>query len=257
MKQQEAHVICIKWGHTYSANDVNRLYKMTAKQTKKFQLVFHCFTDDTNGLEPNIVTHSLPNVAVPKEELKYVYQKEVGLCDDDLGGLSGKRVLFFDIDVIIVDNIDCFFEFSQADDFVIINDWNSRGDAVGQASCYSWEVGTLGYVKRNFEKNYREIIDQYFTASQEYLSEQVINRFGRLVFWPDSWCKSFKQHCLPPWYLRYFFPPSIPEGTKMLAFHGHPKIDNAVKGIWSESMPFYKKLYKKNLPMPSLTKYWQ
>ena len=41
--------------------------------------------------------------------------------------------------------------FPQSDDFVIIKDWNSKGNRVGQATCYSWQVGTLGFIKKDFE----------------------------------------------------------------------------------------------------------
>ena len=118
-------------------------------------------------------------------------------------------------------------------------------------------MGTLGYIKQYFEQNYKSVIEHYFTASQEYLSDKVLEKYDQLNFWTEHWCRSFKQHCLPNWYLRYFVSPSIPPETKVLVFHGDPKIDNAVKGVWSDKVPLYKKLYKKNLAMPSLKQFWE
>src|SRR5690606_27235785 len=115
-------------------------------------------------------------------DLKYVYRKEIGLCDNDLGGLSGQRVLFFDLDVLITDEIDSMIEYAeQLDDgnrLVIINDWNTKNNCVGQASCYSWRVGTLGFIKQDFEQRPKEIVARYYTASQEYLSAKVIEKWG-------------------------------------------------------------------------------
>ncbi len=212
MKENIKNVICIKWGSYYKADSVNKLYNMVKRHTK-YIINFYCFTDDSSGLYKDIIVKPLPQLNV--KDLRYAYIKEAGLCDDELGGLRGQRVLYFDLDTLIVNNIDCFFELPKDNDFYIINDWNTRGNSVGQASCYSWVVGTLGFVKKYFEENYLAIYKKFYTASQEYLSSQVISHFGKLNFWPESWCKSFKVHCLPSPFIpfaRRFKMAKIPNG---------------------------------------------
>jgi hypothetical protein len=170
--------------------------------------------------------------------------------------LNGQRVFYFDLDVIICGNLDELFDYPKHDEFIIINDWNTKGDHVGQASLYSWQVGTLGYIKEYYEKNSDEVVKKFFTASQEYLSDMVIKKNGSLKFWPENWCVSFKQHCLPKWYLRHFIAPKKPENAKLIAFHGDPKLQNAIIGKWSDAtVPFYKKIYKKNLKAEWLKEY--
>jgi hypothetical protein len=246
MERPIAHVICIKWGTKYQATDVNRLYAMVMRHVQAWEVRFHCFTDDSQGFHDHIITHPLPEVHLADpNDLKYVYRKEVGLCDDDLGGLRGQRVLFLDLDVVVTGSLDPFFSYPQGEEFVIINDWNTKGNHVGQASCYSWVVGTLGFIKADFESRPKEVVAKYFTASQEYLSAQVIARYGALRFWEDAWCRSFKKHALPVWYLRPFVTPKLPEGTRILAFHGDPKIDDAILGRWSSKpVPLLKRTYK-------------
>ncbi len=258
MVQDKYNVICIKWGMRYSAEYVNRLYQMVKRNTT-LSFNFYCFTDDSDGLSNEIIPKPLPVLNVKPEENKYVYRKEVGLCDDALGGLNGQRVLYFDLDIVIVQNIDCFFQYPSGSDFVIINDWNTQGNHVGQASCYSWVVGELGYIKEHFEHHPREVVDKYFTASQEYLSAQVIKRFGELIFWPDRWCRSFRFHCMPKGILRHFTIPRIPEGAKVLVFHGSPNPHEAVQGVWStaKKIPFWKRLYKVVRPTPWIEDYWK
>ncbi len=253
------HAICIKWGSKYSSEDVNLLFAMVKRNLAKNALQFHCFTDDTHGLHPEIVSHPLPEITLQNpDDLKYVYRKEVGLCDDDLGGLQGERVFFFDLDVVITDSLDCLFDFPKGDEFVIINDWNSKGDRVGQASCYSWRVGTLGFIKADFESRPKEVVAEFFTASQEYLSTKVIERYGELKFWPAEWCVSFKKHAIPPWWLRAFVAPKLPAGVKLLAFHGDPKIADAISGRWAEArQPWFKKIYKTIKPSPWIAHYWR
>ena len=76
------------------------------------------------------------------------------------------------------------FAYPKSCEFYIINDWNTEGNHVGQASCYSFVVGTLGFIKEAFELNYTEVVETYGTASQEYLSAMVIDQYGKLNFWP-------------------------------------------------------------------------
>lgn len=258
MAEKEYNVICIKWGTRYSTEYVNRLYRMVKRNTT-LSFHFYCFTDDSDGLCNEIIPKPLPVLNVKPEENKYVYRKEVGLCDDNLGGLNGQRVLYFDLDIVIVENIDCFFQHPSGNDFVIINDWNTQADHVGQASCYSWVVGELGYAKEYFERHPREVVEKYFTASQEYLSAKVIERYGKLNFWPDSWCRSFRFHCMPKGLLRHFITPRIPDKAKILVFHGSPNPHEAIQGIWStgKKPSVLKRIYKVVKPTAWIEDYWK
>lgn len=244
------NVICIKWGTAYSDKDVNRLCSMVKRNTS-LPIRFYCFTDNVEGLSPDILVQPMTTLDVPPEENKYAYRKEVGLCDDNLGDLKGQRVFFFDLDSLIVGNLDEFFRYPQGDKFYIINDWNTKGDTVGQASCYSFVVGTLGYIKQYFEAHPREVTDKYYTASQEYLSVKVIERYGHLNFWPEKWFCSFRFHCLPKWPFRFWKMAKIPdwEGLKMVAFHGLPGMEDARRGIWcsDKTCPRYPRGIKKTI----------
>lgn len=257
-RQDIANVICIKWGNAYGAEDVNRLHAMVRRNIHHHDLRFFCFTDDSEGFHPDIHVRALPIVHLEDpRDLKHIYRKEVGLCDDDLGDLHDERVLFFDLDVIITGELDSMIAYPKDDEFVIINDWNTIGDHVGQATCYSWRVGTLGHIKADFESRPKEVIRHYHTSSQGYLSAMVRKTIGPLKFWPDEWCRSFKFHALPVWYKRPFVAPELPEKTKVLAFHGHPKIEDAILGRWSpKKPPFYKRVYKTILPSPWIKQYW-
>jgi len=261
---QKYNVICIKWGTVYGPSDVNKLCSMIKRNTS-FPIDFYCFTDNAKGLSEDIIVRPMTTLNVPKEENRYSYRKEAGLCDDNLGGLNGQRVFFFDLDSLIIGNLDEFFLYPEGDKFYIINDWHSRGDKVGQASCYSWVVGTLGYIKKYFEEHPREVTDKYFTASQEYLSAKVIERFGALNFWPKNWFCSFRFHCLPKWPFRFWRMAQIPKwkGLKMIAFHGLPDMEEAEEGIWCKDKNSgkyprgIKKLYKYVRPVTWIKDYWK
>lgn len=245
------NIVCVKWGTNYSSNDVNKLYANVIKNTS-YNVDFYCFTDDSKGLDDRIIVK-------PMLDLKHVYDigcqiylKEAGLCDDNLGGLKGQRVLYFDLDSVIVDNIDCFFDLPKNDEFFIIKDWNHLSNKIGQSSCYSWVVGTLGFVKDYFEANYASVYKKFGSASQEYLSDKVVEKYGKLNFWPKKWCRSFKVHCLPSPFLpfaRRFIMAKIPVGAKVICFHGLPKAEDAKNGFWPEKNPIKRFFYKHLRPV--------
>ncbi|DAB34855.1 MAG TPA: hypothetical protein CFH82_03865 [Sulfurospirillum sp. UBA12182] len=263
--QKEVNVICIKWGTAYKPEYVNKLKNMISRNTS-YIVNFYCFTDDSEGLDNEIIIKPLPQLNTQQEyQTKYAYRKEAGLCDDNLGNLNGKRVFFFDLDMVIISNLDEFFSFPQNDKFYIINDWNTKGDTVGQASCYSWVVGTLGYIKKYYEENPKKVVDKFFTASQEYLSSKIIEKYGKLNFWPDDWFCSFRFHCMPKFGpLRHFLVPKIPKnkiGLKAIAFHGVPNPKEAIDGVWLDKsgikpLKSWKRLYKACLPTLWIKDYW-
>ena len=261
--RKKTNIICILWGQKYTEIDVNSLFGMIQRNTSH-DIDFHLFSNEAlHNLHPTIIRHPEPAKNEAIYHASYNYRKEAALCEDSLGGLNGQRVFFFDLDVLIMDNLDDLFSYPEGDQFYIINDWNSRGKKVGQATCYSFEVGTLGHVKTYFEENAEAVIQNFGTASQEYLSEQVIKKFGRLNFWPQSWCQSFRFHCLPWGFLRHMITPQKPKPrTKVLAFHGHPDIEDAIHGRWSppdskKVAKGWKKIYKHCLPTPWIEEYWR
>jgi hypothetical protein len=255
------NVICIKWGDVYDAKYVNILYNMVVRNTS-YKVDFYCFTENSEGLDENIIIQPLPVLNTLKEyQTIYAYRKEAALCEDNLANLKNQRVFFFDLDIVIIDSLDELFDYPQNDKFYIVKDWNSKGDRVGQASVYSWVIGTLGYVKEYFEQNPKEVVDEFYNASQEYLSSKVIEKYGALNFWPENWFCSFRFHCMPKFGpLRHFITPKIPniEGLKAIVFHGRPKPQEAIEGIWLlDDKPKWKKLYMACRPTKWIEEYWR
>ena len=118
----DKNVICIKWGKKFGPQYVNSLYKMVEKNlTVPHRFV--CFTDDSEGLDSRIETFPLPEL--DDSGLPEKAWKKLGLFTDKLGNLEGEA-LFLDLDIVIRDNIDCFFE--KEGEFYIIKDWDFPKD---------------------------------------------------------------------------------------------------------------------------------
>lgn len=70
---------------------------------------FVCFTDDTDGIRPEVECQPLPIIDYTIRGYVRARGKS-RLWSKQLGDLSG-NVLFMDLDLVIVDNIDGFFDY--------------------------------------------------------------------------------------------------------------------------------------------------
>lgn len=121
---------------------VNRLRGMIARNiTPPFRLI--CFTDDGAGLHPDILVRPLPefDYEAPRNTPgKWPKSRLWG----DLGDITG-TVLFLDLDVVIVGDLDDFFTHGDPDDTVLAT--NPRRikpfEKLGQTSVYRMRVGKL------------------------------------------------------------------------------------------------------------------
>lgn len=219
------NVICMKWGTKYDAVYVNRLASMVRRHLSRPHR-FVCFTDDPRGLESGIERQPLPEVELPEGIPERGWRK-LGTFQRGLAGLSGPT-LFLDLDVVLVDGIDAFFEYPG--EFCIIRDYRRfrRESYVGNSSVYRFEAGAWEGILEHFRAE-RDSIRTRFRNEQEYLSHYVHSR-GKLKHWPREWCRSFKRDCMWKGPLGHFLVPRIPEGARIIVFHGHPHPDEAILG---------------------------
>ncbi|MCY1546355.1 hypothetical protein D9M68_823470 [compost metagenome] len=84
---------------------------------------------------------------------------------------------------------------------------------------------------------------------QEFIT-LYLARQGKLSYWPDTWCRSFKRHCLRGGIMGWFLPPTIPEGARIIAFHGKPNPPDAIAGVSG-------KWYRRVLPTQWVADHWR
>lgn len=212
----------MKWGSKYGARDVNVLHSMV-KRHLTLPYRFICLTDDREGISSEVECFDMPEIYVPKAKDVSPWRK-LGMFSKKIGDLKGKA-LFLDLDIVIVDNIDCFFSYSKK--FTIIENWTQKGRGIGNSSVYCFEIGKHTDVIEYYQNNVDEVTSKY-SNEQIYLSRKI----GDIDFWPESWCKSFKKHSIPPYIIRYFKAPVKPENVKIVVFHGDPKPSDAITGCF-------------------------
>jgi len=236
-------VICMKWGTKYGAEYVNRLYNMVNRHTTlPFKMV--CLTDDSTGIDPAVQCLPIPPLALPEGSPERGWNK-LSTFEPELYGLQG-NALFLDIDIVIVDNMDCFF--THEGDFLIIHDWKRPWRITGNSSVYRFKLGAFPQLMPYFRANFDEIRSK-FRNEQAYLSWYVQQQ-GKLSYWPADWCKSYKYHCLRPIPFAYWQPPIKPEKAKIIVFHGEINPPDAINGGGG-------KWYRHVLPSQWIKDEWQ
>ena len=235
-----ANVACMKWGTMYDGPYVNNLYSMVRRHLT-IPHRFVCFTDNNAGFLSGI--ESFP---IPAPDLmgggNFGSWNKVALFAPKLANLSGP-VLFLDLDLIIVDNIDCLFEY-QPGQFCIIHDWSRRHE--GNSSVFRFEVGKHADLLDYFLKHQEEVRSQ-FRCDQSYVSTRLLAA-NQLHYWPDDWCCSFKRHCLPKWPKQWFTTATLSPKSKVVVFHGRPKPPDAIHGMRHK--------YRLIRPVPWVKEHW-
>jgi hypothetical protein len=191
---QTVNVLCIKWGKKYGPEYVNHLRSMVARNlTRPFRFI--CLTDDRTGIASDIEVKDIPLVGFKDFDERQPWTFGHGWLKltsfaDPLYDLSGPT-LFIDLDVVIVDNIDCFFD--EQGQFLVIKEWDKR-DETGNTSVYRYDIGAhadaLQYLTHNKEQALAPVRNE-----QEFITG-FLARQGKLRYWPTGWCVSFKRHCM-------------------------------------------------------------
>lgn len=228
-------IICMKWGTLYGPEYVNILDAML-KRHLTLPYEFICYTDDRTGIHDHIQTRDIPDMPLGDAPGFSGWRKLVSLSSKM--GLEG-TVLFLDVDLVITGNMDDLLTYKPGK-FCIIENWTQKGQNIGNSSVYRYEAHAHQDVFDNFCEKYEEIYaDKVITNEQHYLTWEVAKKH-EVVFWPAEWCRSFKRHALPSRLLRRFVSPKLPEGCKVLVFHGPPKPIDAAYGRWPQKGKFLK-----------------
>ena len=220
-------VICIKWGTMYGPEYVNVMYGMVSRNlTGPFRFV--CFTDDTTGVRKEVECLPLPELGVdipPGAPGKWPKQ---ALWAKDLFGLKG-IALFLDLDSVIVDSIDPYFEYGNPEDVITARNWVKPWLKMSQTSVFRFKIGEHSYMLDQLREDPMLMVK--YRYEQNYVSSCVK---GGVKFWPKQWTKHFGIHSMGPWPLRYLRTPVQPKGARVITFPGNPKPPNAAEGKYDD-----------------------
>jgi hypothetical protein len=236
--QTPVNVICMKWGRLYGPEYVNHLRAGVARHLARPHR-FVCFTDDASGLGADIEALPLPALGLPQGHLDRRWQK-LAVFQRELADLHG-TTLFLDLDLVIVDALDPFFDLPGR--FLIVRDddlfrakplrrMRPQRDrflaSVGNSSVFRFEIGDHAYILDAYLADPAAATARY-EISQQFQSAQLAAH-GELQYWPQGWCVSFKNACVPRHFASYLRDPSVPAGAKIVVFAGNPKMADVLAG---------------------------
>jgi len=215
------HVVCVKWGNKYVSEYVNVLKSMVARHTT-VPYEFHCFTDDPNGIDTDVNIIKLPNDPGIRSwwSKLWMFSPEMPLKGN---------VLFFDLDVVIFENIDPLFAHNPGK-FNIIRDFNRcrvKDWKQSNSSVMRWEAGTMDYLWNKFKDNSTRIMQQ------NHGDQDWIMKTGKddINWFPDEWIRSYKWEMIglkdtkllnkdgKKWFRK---PVEVKPGNRVAVFHGSP-----------------------------------
>ena len=167
----------------------------------------------------------------PSEELDAKFVK--ASSEAGFANLKGPT-LFLDVDVVIMDDIDCFFDYKPGENCIIHNwiEWHKtlfrKRPNIGNSSIYRFEAGKSGYIYDTLIREFDRAHDKsQFPTEQAFLTYAM----KKVNWWPYDWAQSYKRCCRPIFPLNLFVAPKPPK-TKILVFHGNPDPDQAVVGFF-------------------------
>ena len=214
------HVVCVKWGSKYSAKYVNVLKNMVARHTT-VAYKFSCLTDDATDLDPEINV-----IKLPKDPWIKTWWSKLWMFAPEMP-LEG-NILYFDLDVVIFDNIDELFTFQGK--FNIIRDFNRcriKDWKLSNSSCMRWQTGTMGYLWTDFKDRWHTVMQQNH-GDQDWITKKATKDIS---WFPDEWIRSYKWEMIGLKDTKLltkdgkkFFrkPVDISPGNKVAVFHGSP-----------------------------------
>lgn len=182
---------------------------------------FACITEDPLGLYYGI--HHIP---LPTHSLYgWWYKPWVFSKDFPLSG----SILFLDLDLVIIDNIDCLWgyepnKFSIIRDFVrkSIPSWDKFNSSV-----FRFDHGEYSHLWDKLILDTTQI--SIYHGDQDWIFDQLEAQY---VYWPDDWIKSYKWEIRDRKDLSLFGDKAIftsiadvTTNAKILVFHGDPKPD--------------------------------
>ncbi|RDC73390.1 glycosyl transferase [Rhodovulum sp. 12E13] len=237
-----ATVACIKWGTLFGPEYVNRLYS-GVRRNLSVPVRFLCMTERPEGLHPDIEVLTLPDepfraemdaalaVADRKGAMRKVSLFRPGL----IAGLDGP-VLGFDLDVVITGPLDDLL--AHAPGTVAMRaDWVEarRGRPTGHGSVFRFDPALHPWLYDRLAADPAGEVARARGSEQRYTSTLAQEKRA-FAYLPPEQVVSFKHDCLdlPP--LNWIRPARLPREARVVCFHGHPKMHEAVAGWWGSPL---------------------
>ena len=215
---------CVIHGTAYSWTYVERLYNMLSRHiTPGIRL--HVYTEADRPVPEPMIKHVLTEWNITRPKRGWWYKMQLFNPDHHCGPL-----LYFDLDTVIVDNIDWIWQ-QPTTYFWAIRDfkhlWRPTHTGINSSIMW-WNTQHYRTVWDTFIQQDLTTMMQKYQGDQDYISSMIPQNQRR--FFNETYIKSWRWQCLDGGYdfhkKRHNSPGSgtvIPKNTSILVFHGLPK----------------------------------
>lgn len=197
---------------------------------------FYCMTDDPAEIRPEVKVLPLPEETfspIIRKELETSRRKgafgKISLFKPGLIKDSGP-ILGFDLDVVITGPLEDLFNHAPGK-VCMRHDWLAarirRPD--GHGSVFRFDPERHTFLYEDFAEDAAGLMRKAKYAEQKYTSMQA-QKYGEFAYFPGEWIASYKRDAMRPFPLNHFQEPRLPQGAKVVCFHGRPKMEEAVAG---------------------------
>ena len=173
-------VLCVRFGNKYGREYVERLRNMVSRHLT-IPYDFACLTDDNHPID------GVRTIFMPDQGYSKKWWHKVHMFDSRLP-LRG-RILFFDLDVVIHNNINKLAT-TFTNDFIGIHDFNRKfhpGWQYLNSSVLAWNHNTQNHIWDQFKSNPGEA--QKLQGDQDWIWKVSKDR---IKWWPKDWTQSYK-----------------------------------------------------------------
>lgn len=218
---------CLIHGNAYPWTYVENLYAMLCRNLTP-QVRLHVYTEAHRHVPEPFVKHVLTEWPEIRPGRAWWYKMQLFNPQHHAGAL-----LYFDLDTVIVNNIDWIWQLST-DYLWAIRDfkylWDPRDNCINSSVMW-WDTQKYRDIWARFSQ--LKLTDHMlkYRGDQDYISS-VVN-LGQRRFFATENAQSWRWQCLDGGYnfqkRRYFAPgqgTKISQNTSILVFHGKPKPHN-------------------------------
>ena len=196
-------VCCVCTGPKFPKHYVFRLQAMVKKHLS-FDHTFACITERKSDF--GFIGSGIHVIPPERPEFNGSWYSKINLFSPHTFP-HGTRVLFFDLDVVIIDSIDDLVLCEEP--FIMIREFNAKPEAAHNASIMSWvppyPADCFAMPSDWTERSW---------GDQECIWTIMGNE--RIWDWPDPWVKSWKYHGRAN---------NLGDDCRVVIFHGDPKPD--------------------------------
>lgn len=216
---------CVIHGDTYDWIYVERLYSMLTRHLSR-PVRLHVYTEAHRAVPDHMVKHSLkewPGISGPKKS--WWYKMQLFNPEHFVG-----RMLYFDLDVVIVRNIDWIWGLSQKY-FWAVHDfrhlWKPTWKGINSSMMF-WEQNQFDHIWKDFTSKTLDYLVRQYHGDQDYLNTVLDQSHLRYISDQQvkSWRWQIKDGGMDTKTRVYQRPQAgsvLDPLTSVVIFHGHPK----------------------------------